>query len=147
MIQFDPRKGCGVSFIWFLGIASTSHVAISSSERKATYWKSGYNVPFLKAEESNPHRNWYKSKFLSFLSLVWKRHISRGKEKLFRVLQPVKFGPDTVPEMTGKISSGYLRVPECSESNSVALENEYHRHWKKKNKNVYSWWLSESYLP
>lgn len=89
---------------------------------------------FLKAEESNPHHNWYKSKFLSFFSPIWKRHIPRGKKKLFRVVQPVKFGPDTVPEMTGKISSGYLRAPECSESNSVALENEYHRHWKKKKK-------------
>lgn len=65
--------------------------------------------------------------------LPFEKGIYQGrKDKLFRVVQPVKFGPDTVPETTGKISSGYPRVPKYSESNSVALENEYHRHWKKK---------------
>lgn len=48
------------------------------------------------------------------------------------ILWAVKFGADTVPEMTGKIPSGYLRVPVCSESDSAALGNEYHKYWKKK---------------
>lgn len=34
--------------------------------------------------------------------------------------------------MTGKIPSGDLRVPVCSESDSAAPENEYHKYWKKK---------------
>lgn len=105
------------------------HILQSHPQREKQHTE---NLPriyhFLKAEENNPRRmDTNLSFWVSFLP--FEKGIYQGrKDKLFRVVQPVKFGPDTVPETTGKISSGYPRVPKYSESNSVALENEYHRH-------------------